>query len=144
METPMFAPYRSLATSYRNLDLETSVQDASPHKLVALLYDGAIGAILRARAAMQSGDVAGKGKAISPAIRIVDEGLKASLDSRAGEIATNLRDLYDYMGRRLLWANLHDDDEVLQEVAMLLGQLRTGWSGIAPEGRSAPNRAVTA
>ena len=130
METPMFAPYRSLATSYRNLDLETSVQDASPHKLVALLYDGAIGAILRARAAMQSGDVAGKGKAISHAIRIVDEGLKASLDSRAGEIATNLRDLYDYMERQLVKANVENRLALLEEVAALLGEIRSAWAAV--------------
>jgi len=144
METSMFAPYRSLATSYRNLDLETSVQGATPHKLVALLYDGAIGAILRARAALHGGDVAGKGKAISHAIRIVDEGLKASLDPRAGELAVNLRDLYDYMARRLLAANLHNDEQALQEVATLLSQLRAGWAGISPDGHNTAPRTIAA
>lgn len=127
----MFAAYRSPTGSYRSLSVETSVTDASPHRLIAMLYDGAIEAVNRARGALARKDVSTRVAAIGKAIRIVDEGLKASLDPRGGEIASNLRDLYVYMSHRLLSANLESSDAHLAEVAELLGQLRSGWMGIA-------------
>ena len=137
----MFAPYRSLASSYRNMDVETSLQDASPHKLIAMLYDGAVAAVNKAKGAIERGDIASKGGAITFAIRIVEEGLRASLDPRGGDIAVNLGDLYSYMGRRLLEASLRNDTAILDEVAKLLGELRGGWAGIASAGQGPSARA---
>ena len=137
----MFAPYRSLASSYRNMDVETSLQDASPHKLIAMLYDGAVAAVNKAKGAIERGDIAAKGAAITFAIRIVEEGLRASLDARGGDIAVNLGDLYSYMARRLLEAGLRNDTAILDEVAKLLGELRGGWAGIASAGQSQSARA---
>ena len=139
----MFAPYRSHASSYRQLDVETSGDAATPHKLIAMLYDGAIAAMQRARAAIGQGDVAGKCEAVTRAIRIVDEGLKASLDERGGEIAANLRGLYDYIGHRLLQASARNDTEALDEAAQLLAELQSAWQAIAPPaGRPAPAAAA--
>lgn len=139
----MFAPYRSHASSYRQLDVETSVDAATPHKLIAMLYDGAISAIRRAQAAMLRRDFATKGEAITRAIRIVEEGLKASLDERGGEIAANLRGLYDYIGHRLLQASARNDAEALDEAAQLLAELQSAWQAIAPPaGRPAPAAAA--
>jgi flagellar protein FliS len=134
----MFAPYRSHANSYRQLDLETSVGAASPHRLIAMLFDGALAAIARGRAAMQRGDVAARGEAVGRAIRIVDEGLKASLDPRGGQLAANLRDLYDYIGHRLLVASARNDADALEEAARLLATLQSAWLQIAPEAARTP------
>ena len=128
----MFAPYRSHASSYRQLDVETSVDSASPHKLIAMLYEGAIAEIRRAQAAMLRRDFATKGESLTRAIRIVEEGLKASLDERGGEIATNLRGLYDYIGHRLLLASARNDAEALDEAVRLLAELQTAWQQISP------------
>ncbi len=127
----MFAAYRSPAAAYRTLSVETALTDADPHRMIAMLYDGALQAVARARVALAKRDISARGAAITQAIRIVDEGLKASLDPRGGEIAANLRNLYVYMTKRLLEANLHADDEALQEVVRLLDTLRDGWKGIA-------------
>ncbi len=127
----MFAPPRSRVSSYQTLSVETGLADASPHKLIEMLYDGAIEAIVRARGALERGDVPTRIAAITKALRIVDEGLKAALDPRGGELATNLSDLYAYISRRLLTANLQSSDAPLAEAAELLGQLRDGWKGIA-------------
>lgn len=127
----MFAAYRTPAAAYRTLAVETALNDADPHRMIAMLYDGAIEAVGRARTALAKRDIAGRGAAIGKAIRIVDEGLKASLDDRGGEITVNLRNLYVYISKRLLEANLHADDEALQEVHRLLDTLRDGWKGIA-------------
>lgn len=104
---------------------------ASPHALVAMLIDGALERIVQARGAMERGRTASKGERIGKAIAIVDS-LRASLDAEAGgELATNLAALYDYLIRRLLHANLHDDAEALNEALRLLKEIKTGWDGIA-------------
>ncbi|MGD9943426.1 MAG: flagellar export chaperone FliS [Burkholderiaceae bacterium] len=131
----MFAPYRSAASSYRNLDLETSVGQADPHALISMLYDGAATAIAQARRHLSQGQVAEKGQATSRAVRILEEGLRAALDPRGGEIATNLQALYEYMTRRLLSANLANDDEQYAEIAAMVDQLRDAWKQIAPRTR---------
>ncbi len=80
---------------------------------------------------MNAGNIQEKGNAISKAIRIIDDGLKASLDKQVGgEIATNLDALYDYMSRRLLEANIKNDPAILEEVRGLLADLRDTWNQI--------------
>ncbi len=133
----MFAPYRPAAAAYRKLDLETAVAQADPHALVAMLYDGALAAIAQAHGVGEAPDPALRGAATTRALRILEEGLKASLDPRGGEIAANLQTLYDYMILRLLGANAHADGAAYAEVAAMLQQLREAWQGIAPQARQA-------
>lgn len=132
----MFASNRNAAQAYRKLGLETSVTHADPHALIGLLYDGALTAIAQARTALREERVAAKGEATGRAVRIIEEGLKASLDLRAGELAANLHTLYEYMASRLLAANRHDDDAHYAEVAGMLGQLGDAWKQIGTEVRS--------
>ncbi len=133
----MFAPYRSNAVAYRQLGVETALEDASPHKLIAMLFEGADEQIRRAASAMGRGDHAAKGEALTRAIRILDEGLRASLDDRGGELTSNLRDLYTYMIGRLLAASARNETEPLDEVLGLLSQIASAWSQIA-SARPAP------
>ena len=132
----MFAQHRSAAASYRSLDVETMVDGADPHRLVEMLYDGAVVQVAKARHALARQDVATKCEATTRAIRIIDEGLKAALDSRAGDVARNLDALYDYMTRTLLSANLKNSDALYGEVEKLLGDLRGAWREIGPKVRS--------
>lgn len=123
--------------AYREVDATTALDGASPHKLVSLLYATLAGQIAIARGALARRDIAEKGRAIGYAVRILEEGLRAPLDLRAGgAIASNLHDLYDYMVRRLTLANLKNDDSALSECARLLETLREGWDGIADQVRS--------
>src|SRR4051794_29653432 len=120
----MFAAHRSPLNSYRQVSVETSLTDADPHRMISMLYDGVLEAVARARRSLAQGEIAARGAAVTRAIRIIDEGLKASLDPSAGEIASNLRALYEYMELRLLTANRAADDAALAEVARLVGTLR--------------------
>ncbi|SFG57068.1 flagellar protein FliS [Duganella sp. CF458] len=127
----MFGTTSRGVNAYAKVGLETGVSSASPHKLIVMLYDGALAAIMTAATQMNAGNVQEKGKAISKAIRIIDDGLRASLDKEAGgEIARNLDALYDYMSRRLLEANIQNSPEVLEEVRSLLADLRDTWNQI--------------
>jgi flagellar protein FliS len=120
------------AKAYAQIGVETGVHAADPVKLVLMLYDGALLAITDAQRHMAAGGIAAKGQAISRAISIIDGGLKVSLDtSRGGAIATQLFELYEYMGRRLLLASLRNDPAGLAEIAGLLRELRSAWAELA-------------
>jgi flagellar protein FliS len=126
--------------AYANVGLETGVSAASPHELIVMLYDGALVAVLGGLTNMKVGNVAAKGAAISKAISIIDNGLRAALDKEAGgEIAAGLDALYEYMSARLLQANLNNEPEALEEVHKLLADLRDAWNAIGPQtARPAP------
>ena len=117
--------------AYAAVEIESGVHAADPHKLIAMLYQGALLAIANARNAMLRKDVPTKGAAISKAILIIGEGLQASLDKNVGgELAQNLDALYGYMCTRLLQANANNDVAALDEVARLLGELKGAWDSI--------------
>ena len=122
------------AQMYARIGVETGVGNASPHRLVAMLFDGFVDAIGSARGALQSGRVDLKCAAIGRATRIIDEGLKASLDlSGGGTLAADLADLYAYVTLRLTQANLGNDMRALDECLALIQPLREAWAAIAPQ-----------
>lgn len=126
-----FARAGAMNNAYRQVGVETSVEDASPHKLISLLFDGYMEAITQARGFMKTGQIEQKGKAIGRAARIVEEGLKASLNvAEGGALASDLHALYDYLARRLTLANLRNDEAMLDECVALVEPLRQAWREI--------------
>jgi len=131
--------------AYAKVGVETGVSAADPHRLVLMLFEGAIAAVIDAKRHMTSGAVAAKGEAISKAIMIVDDGLSASLDVDAGgALAQNLRALYAYMSQRLLLAGAKNQPELLDEVRILLGELKDAWASIKPQAHAAASVQPTA
>jgi flagellar protein FliS len=129
----MFGTANKGANAYAKVGLETGVVASNPHKLIVMLFDGALVAVRAATTHMKAGQVAKKGMAISKAISIVENGLRASLDKNAGgQIAESLDALYDYIGRRLLEANLTNKPEILEECVALLADLKGAWDAIGP------------
>lgn len=126
--------YSSRGTqAYAQIGVESAVMSASPHQLIVLLFDGALSALVRARLFMQQGELAAKGEALSKAINIIDNGLKAGLDNdKGGELAENLSSLYDYMIRRLMQANLRNEVEAIEEIEGLLTNIADAWKQISP------------
>ena len=128
----MFAAYQPRAASaYQRINVETSMHTIDQHQLVSLLYEGVLSSIAAARGALARGDVLTKCNSVSKAVRIIEEGLMTALDREAGgELAQNLEALYDYSLRRLILANAHNDDAMLEEVAHLFEPIAQGWSQI--------------
>jgi len=119
--------------AYQRVNTQTSITDADPHKLIQLLYSGAIERINMAKARMQAKDYAGKAKLLNKAIEIVG-GLRAFLDfDKGGELAAQLEALYDYMERTMLEASMKNDVDKLDEVLDLLRTVKEGWDGIRQE-----------
>ena len=125
---------------YGNVSVQTEVESASPHRLIQMLMEGALSRIAAAKGHLARGEIAPKGERISWAISII-EGLRTSLDHEAGgEIAANLDRLYEYMGARLVEANLRNDPAILDEVSALLLNVKEGWDAIPEPLRQPPER----
>jgi flagellar secretion chaperone FliS len=131
---PMFAQ------AYRQMAAATGVADANPHRLVAMLYDGFMDALAEAKGALRSRDIERKGRSITRAIAIIEEGLRAGLNlSAGGRLAADLDQLYGYVSLRLTQANLRNDEAALAECQRLVQPLRDAWLAIsAPSAPSAP------
>lgn len=135
MSMPRAAAYGKGAGAYARVGVESAAMSASPHQLIVMLFDGAQSSIRAARIHMQAGNVAEKGKAISKALDIVNNGLLAALDmDKGGEIAERLGALYDYVVRLLLAANLHNDQESLDQAENLLNDVASAWREIGTHG----------
>jgi flagellar protein FliS len=140
--TSMFAssfanrtPHRQMGGGlYRQVGVETRLSGATPHQMVAMLFDGFMEAVAQARGAMRGGQPGAKGMAIGRAVRIVEEGLRAGLDLQAGgSLAQDLHNLYGYLTMRLTIANLHNNEEALDECQRLMEPLREAWAAIGTE-----------
>lgn len=131
----------TVARTYAKVGIESSVTTADPHKLISMLYQGALLAIANAKNSILRENISARGAAISKAIAIIGEGLNASLDkSVGGDLAQNLSSLYDYMVMRLVSANLKNDMAALDEVARLLSDLKGAWDNIRPNAAQATPR----
>tara|TARA_R110001599_G_scaffold159052_1_gene346183 strand:- start:203984 stop:204472 length:489 start_codon:yes stop_codon:yes gene_type:complete len=132
----MFGSSLNGANAYSKIGVETGVIAASPTQLIIMLFTGAMLAVSSASQHMRAGEIEAKGKAISKAVAIIDEGLRASLDKKVGgEIALNLDALYEYMSTRLLQANLKNQLETLDEIYGLLKGLKEAWETMDNTGK---------
>ncbi len=130
----------NLGAYYRTVSAHGSVESSDPHRLVQLMFATALERIAAARGCMERGQVAQKGENVSKAISLVG-GLNNALDlEQGGEIAANLRELYDYVSRRLLEANALDDAARLDEAATLLREIKSAWDALPLAGNAPATR----
>jgi flagellar protein FliS len=123
------------ATANAPVGTQSGEVSESPHRLILMLFDGAIEAVTRTRAHLKANRRGERGETASRAIEIVEMGLKTSLDRKSGgELALSLVDLYDHIARLVLAGSAGSKDEKLAEAARLLAELRDAWSRIAPAG----------
>jgi flagellar secretion chaperone FliS len=113
--------------SYR----QTQVQSRTPLELVVMLYDGAIQSLATTRSAIERRDIPARRDAVARALAIISE-LQSTLNiEEGGAVAVSLDELYDYAGRRLLDATMHNDAKPVDEVSRLFITLRDAWQTIA-------------
>lgn len=105
---------------------ENAILTASPEELVLMLYNGIIRFIDEAKTALQKKDYVETNAKIQRAQDIITE-LMLTLDMNY-DISKNLYNLYDYMLRRLIDANVKKDIEILDEVRGFAVELRDTWS----------------
>jgi flagellar protein FliS len=130
-------------SQYQSVSVSSGIEDATPHRLIQMLMDGALDKIATAKGHLLHGEMAEKGRHISWAISIIS-GLQSSLDmERGGEISSNLNDLYDYMVRRLGEAGARNDPAILDEILSLLVEIKSAWdlipSRLSPQNHETAN-----
>ena len=129
-------PMRALR-QYQKVNSHAQISEASPHRLVQMLMEGGLDRMAQAKGALARGDIAQKGLMLGKAIDIVI-GLRDGLNAEKSDnpaYVQQLESLYAYMTNRLMEANLHNDPEMIDEVARLMITVKQGWDGIAtPQG----------
>lgn len=127
----MYGQAQRALNAYAKVGIQSGIEVADPHRLILMLFEGALIAVSDARRHLAGKQIAARGMAVSKAIMIIENGLKASLDmSSGGDLSQHLAGLYDYMCSRLLSANLHASDTPLEEVYRLLGDLKDAWAQV--------------
>jgi len=121
--------------AYQKVNSHAQISEASPHRLIQMLYEGGLDRLAQAKGAMARGDIAQKCLMITKSIDIIT-GLRQGLhEEKAEDLAAiqQLDSLYEYMNSQLLKANVNNDPEIIDEVARLLTTLKSGWDAIAPQ-----------
>lgn len=119
------------ASAYNRVAVDARIEVATPHELIAMLYEGVLDSLAMAQGALQRGDIAAKGKALNKCILLLGEGLKGGLSPEGGELTANLHQLYDYCILQLTQANMNNDEAVIEEVRALVVTVADGWRGIS-------------
>lgn len=113
--------------SYQQVDLDAQAAAANPHQLVIMLIDGLLDEIERIRGHLAAKRLAEKGAGINKCMNILI-GLTSALDyENGGEIAENLRQLYDFCQVELYYASVQNDADRLMNVERVMGNIREGW-----------------
>ena len=113
--------------AYRNVHAASGVHYADGMQIIQMLFDGLVDALSSAEGEIERKNIVGKSQSINRATSII-YGLQESLDFEKGaELARNLNDLYEYMARRVMFANMHNDANALREVKGLVSEIRGAW-----------------
>lgn len=101
------------------------IMSASPAELTLMLYDGAIKFCNLAELGIEKKDVQKAHSNIMKVERII-EYLRATLDM-SYEVAQDFENIYSYLERRLIEANITKDIEIIKEVNSHLHAVRDNW-----------------
>ncbi|MNW45189.1 Flagellar protein FliS [compost metagenome] len=125
----MQMPYQAGYQAYQRNKYET----ASPHRLILMLYNGAVQFTVQAEMALSSGSNAEAHRLIIKTQDIIYELISSLNEDQGGDIAQNLKAIYLYMIDRLVQANINKQSDNLIEVRQLLQDLKSTWEQIGKD-----------
>ncbi len=115
---------------YKQIKAHSSVEDASPHRLIQMLFEGLLDRLNLAKGHLSRKEQEEKSRYLDMSLSIIG-GLQASLDiEQGGDVAKNLDALYDYMTMQLFKANCENKIEYIEEVASLVKEIKSAWDEI--------------
>lgn len=119
---------RFATKAYANIGVQTRGAEHDPYQLALMMFEAVIDNTIAARGAIEAQDVNLKVQHLHKAVRILQEGLRTSLDlDNGGELAQNLANLYDYCILRLTQANAQNDASAAAEVVDLIKPVADAW-----------------
>ena len=129
-------PGRSKLAAYHTVSVHGGVANADPHGLVLMLMDACAERLNTACGCVERGEIVRKAKLLHSCVTLIAE-LRGSLNlTEGGPLAENLSNLYDYMMRQLLLANVNSDAGPIKEVLSLLNDIRSAWAEIGSQVRN--------
>jgi flagellar protein FliS len=132
----MAVPNSKLA-AYQSVAVHGGIAADDPHHLILMLMDGVMQRISAASGCLERSDLGQKAQLLQRAVALIAE-LRGSLDHQnGGALAHNLDELYDYMARQLVRANVENRAALLDEVASLMTEIRLAWIAVPLALRSA-------
>jgi len=131
------AVHNSKLAAYQSVAVHGGIATDDPHHLILMLMDGVMQRISAARGCLERSDLGQKAQLLQRAVALIAE-LRGSLDhQKGGALAHNLDELYDYMARQLVRANVENRAGLLDEVASLMTEIRLAWMAVPLALRSA-------
>lgn len=116
-----------LAQVYASNYIETSISEATPHKLVSLLYEGALKHLTLTKIFSEKKDFEKKSEHSNKLLSIFTA-LKSGVDLEVGgEVSENMYNLYDYCYRKTVEASVRNDARMLDEVQEIIQTLNEAW-----------------
>ncbi|MFN3880261.1 MAG: flagellar export chaperone FliS [Nitrincola lacisaponensis] len=117
---------------YKQIGVETALVNASPHRLIQMLYEGALTQLANAKGAIQNNQIELLSASIKKTSNILI-GLEEGLDlEKGGEIAANLQALYRYLQTELLVAQSSQSVDKIDAMIGVLIELKSAWDAIDP------------
>ena len=124
------AGFGAARARYQSVDLASRIEGASPHRLVAVLFEELLKSLDALAAATRRNDHTQKGTRQSRALSIL-HGLESSLDhERGGEIADGLSKIYREARRLVMVAGRTNDVEAIMKARTMLEEISSAWDAI--------------
>ncbi|ENP8453625.1 flagellar export chaperone FliS [Photobacterium damselae] len=124
---------RGSLQAYKKVSVNAQLASASPHRIIQMLYAGAIERLIQGKAAMEQGNIAMKCERLSKALDIIMSLRDCLSMEDGGDVANNLDSLYDYMIRQVSTANAENQPEPVDEVITMLREIKSAWDQIPSE-----------
>ena len=118
---PVLSPHQQAYAQYKN----NKVMSASGPELTLMLYDGAIKFLNIADFAIEKNDIHKAHENIMKTERII-EYLRNTLDMKY-PVAQDFENMYSYIYRRLIEANISKDREIVAEINGHMHAIRDNW-----------------
>ncbi|WEJ63373.1 flagellar export chaperone FliS [Thiomicrorhabdus lithotrophica] len=124
---------KQFAQKYASNYVETSVSEATPHKLVQMLYEGVIRHLKVSKVFMEQKNYEKKAFHLNKSLSIIN-GLKTGVDiENAGDVAANIYELYDYCYRTVFSASRDNDLSKIDEILTIFSDLDESWKQMPSE-----------
>ncbi|MCF6138749.1 flagellar export chaperone FliS [Pseudalkalibacillus berkeleyi] len=114
---------------------QNSVGTASPGELTLMLYNGCLKFLKQAKAGIEAGKVEEKNINLQKAQKIIQE-LMVTLNTDVA-VGKQMMQMYDYMNRRLIDANVKNDVTIIEEVEGITTEFRDTWKEVIQQNRKA-------
>lgn len=131
--------YGSEFNAYSQAAVDARAATADPYQLVLMLVDGLLDELARTQGHIEARNFERKGQSINKCLQILG-GLDSALDmDKGGELAENLRRLYEHCGQQLFRVSVSNDIITLNQVINIISELKEGWVAMAAD----PSRKIS-